>query len=159
YTPGRGDRLEPDGDVHAIAVQLVVVDDQVAEVGADAEHAGAISRLIAVGVGHRLLDLDSDAQRLDRTCEIAHSATARQLDQPAAVAPDGGLAPLGTVRFQAKVRAAFIAAHQARVAHDVDHHDHRQSPNDLLFAHGAFRGRRDEARDFAEGHLNSRLLA
>jgi hypothetical protein len=53
------------------------------------------------------------------------------------------------MHLQAKMRAAFIRAHQARVTHDVYHHDRRQSPYDLLYAHGASRGRLLEARDFA----------
>ncbi len=141
--------LEPDRDIHAIAVQLVVVDNEVPEVQADAEHDSGIRRLIAIGVEHRLLDLDGGAQGIDRTGEFDHCSIAGKLDQPAPAAPDRGLDPLGTMRLQAKMRPAFIRAHQARVAHDVYHHDRRQSPYDLLCAHGASRGRLHEARDFA----------
>ena len=111
--------LEPDRDIHAVAVKFVVVDNEVPEVQADAEHDGGIRRLIAIGVEHRLLDLDGRAQGLDRTGEFDHCSIAGKLDQPAPAAPDRGLDPLGTMRLQAKMRAAFIRAHQARVPHDV----------------------------------------
>ena len=148
--PGRRRALEPNGDVHAIAVQLAVVDNEVAEVEADAEHDGGIGRLIAIGVEHCLLDPDGGTQRLDRTGEFDHRAVAGQLDQPAPAMPDDGLDVLGTMRLQAKMRAAFIDAHQAHVTHDVDHHDRRQPPYHLLCAHGASRGRLNEARDLAQ---------
>jgi hypothetical protein len=75
--PGRRRPLEPDRDVHAIAVQLVVVDDEVAEVQADAEHDGAVRRLTAIDVEHRLLDPDGSAQRPVQLCHIPSSNTAR----------------------------------------------------------------------------------
>ena len=88
---GRRGAFEADRDVHAVAVELVVVDHQVTEVEADAEHDGGVRRLMAVGVGHRLLDLDGGAQRLDCARELDHGPIAGELDHPAAVTPHGGL--------------------------------------------------------------------
>src|SRR5262249_10152052 len=144
------DGLEPDRNVHAIAVQFVVVDDQVSELQADAEHDRRTRGLAAIEVEHGLLDLDGGAQGLDGTGEFDHGAIAGQLDQPSPVPPDRRLDALGTMRLQAKMRAAFVAAHQARVAHDVDHHDRRESPYDLLSTHAASRVGLHEARDANE---------
>ena len=88
--------------------------------------------LMAIGIGHRLLDLDGGAQRFDRAGEFDHGAIARELDQPAAVPPDGGLDAFDAMRLESEVRPAFIAAHQAGIAHDVDAHDRRQASHDLL---------------------------
>jgi hypothetical protein len=128
---GRG-AFQADCDVHAVAVELVVVDHQVTEVEADAEHDGGVRRLMAIGVDHRLLDLDGGAQRFDGARELDHGPIARELDQPAAVTPHGGLDAFHAMRLEAEVRPAFIAAHQAGIAHDVDAHDRRQASHDLF---------------------------
>ena len=49
------------------------------------------------------------------------------------VTPHGRLDAFDPMRLEAEVRAAFIAAHQAGIAHDVDAHDRRQ-PSHYLFA-------------------------
>ena len=87
-------RLQPRGDVHAIAVEIVAVDDQVAEVQADAEHDGGVLGLIPIGFGHRLLELDGGAKRIDGAGELDQRAVARQLDQPATMAREDRLQPL-----------------------------------------------------------------
>ena len=60
--------------------------------------------------------------------------------------------------LQAKMRAAFIGAHQARVAHDVQHHDRRQSPYDLFCAHGASRAGQMKHETLLSGVLTSGLV-
>ena len=74
--------LQPRRHVDAIAVEVVAVDDQVAQVQADAEHNGSILGLILVGLGHGLLELDGGAQRINRAGELDQSPVASQLDQP-----------------------------------------------------------------------------
>ena len=77
--------LQPRRNVHAVAVEIVAIDDQVAEVQADAEHKGGVRRLVAVGVGHGLLELDRGAQGIHGASELDQRAVAGQLDQPAAI--------------------------------------------------------------------------
>jgi hypothetical protein len=62
--------LKAGGDVHAISIKIVAVDDQVAQVQAHAEHKGSISRLVGVGLGHILLELDGGAQRVNCAGEL-----------------------------------------------------------------------------------------
>ena len=50
--------FEAGGDVDAIAVEVVTVDDQVAQVQAHSEHERSVCRLVAVGLGHGLLKFD-----------------------------------------------------------------------------------------------------
>ena len=50
--------LEPRSDVHAVTVEVVTVDDQIAEMQAEAEHDPFGFRTFLVGVGHSLLELD-----------------------------------------------------------------------------------------------------
>ena len=79
-------RLQPGGDVHAIAVEVIAIDDQVAQVQAHAEHEAQLSAgMLAVGLGHGLLELDSGAQRIDCAGELDQSPVAGQLDQTPSV--------------------------------------------------------------------------
>ena len=77
-------RLQPRRDVHAIAVEIVAIDDQVAEVQADAEHDGVSRagpgwpRPWPAGTRWR-------RQGIDGAGELDQRAVAGQLDQPAAV--------------------------------------------------------------------------
>ena len=125
-------RLQPRRDVHAIAVEIVAIDDQVAEVQADAEHDGGVLGLVPVGLGHGLLELDGGAQRIDGAGELDQRAVAGQLDQPAAMAGQHRLEPLLAMLPQPRKRAALIPAHQPRVAHDIRRKDRRQSPYNPL---------------------------
>ena len=125
--PGRRFRLQPRRDVHAVAIEIVAIDDQVAEVQADPEHDGGVLGLVPVGLGHGLLELDGRAQRIDGAGELDQCTVAGQLDQPAAVAGQCRLEPLLAMLPQARKRAALVAAHQAGVADDVRSDDRRQS--------------------------------
>jgi hypothetical protein len=62
----RADR--PGRHVNAIAIQIVAIDDQVAEVQTDPEHDGSIVWLVPVGLGHGLLELNGSGRRTDVGC-------------------------------------------------------------------------------------------
>ena len=53
--------LQPRRHVHAIAIEILAIDDQVAQVQADAEDDGCVHGLVPVGLGHCLLELDGGA--------------------------------------------------------------------------------------------------
>ena len=74
---GRRFRLQPGRDVHAVAVEIVAIDDQVAEMQADPEHDGGVLGLVPVGLGHGLLELDGRAQRIHGAGELGQRAVAR----------------------------------------------------------------------------------
>ena len=124
--------FQPRGDVHAIAIKIVAVDDQVAEVQADAEDDGGVRRLIPIGFGHCLLELDCGTECIHGAGELGQRAIARQLDQPPAMTRQHRLQPLRPMGLQPRQRAVLIPAHQPRVAHDICRKDGRQSPYNPL---------------------------
>ena len=73
-------RLQPGSYVDAVAVKIVTIDDQVAQVQAHAEDQRSIGRLVAVGLGHGLLKLDAGAHRIDSAGELDQGTVAGQLD-------------------------------------------------------------------------------
>ena len=73
---GRRQRLQTRGDVDAVAHQIVAVDDDVAEIDADAKaHAVRLGH-IGVPLVDRQLDFGGAAHRLDRACELRDDAVA-----------------------------------------------------------------------------------
>jgi hypothetical protein len=103
----------------AIAVEIVAIHDQVAEVQADAKDDGGFRRLVPIGFSHCLLELDGRAKRIHGAAELDQSTVARQLDQPAAVTSQCRLQTLLPVASQARKRAALIPTHQAGIADHV----------------------------------------
>ena len=118
--------LQAGRNVHAIAVEVVAIDDQVAEMQADAEHDGGVLRLVSIGLDHGLLELDGGAQRIDGAGELDQGAVAGQLDQPATVSGECRLQSLLAMLAQARQRAALVPPHQAGVADNVCSEDRCQ---------------------------------
>ena len=53
--------------VYAISVKIVSIHDEVAEMQPDAKHDPCVLRLIPIGLGHGLLELDGRLERIDST--------------------------------------------------------------------------------------------
>src|SRR6516225_3446689 len=85
-TPRRiGQGLDPCGDVDAVAIEFVALDDHVAEIDADAQLDAAVRRDIRVALGHRLLHLDRAAHRIDDAGKLYQHAVPGGLDDAAVV--------------------------------------------------------------------------
>ncbi len=71
--------LQPRGDVDTVAVEVVTVDDQIAQVQSDAEDDGRVFGLVPVGLGHGLLEFDNRAEGVYCARELEQRAVAGQL--------------------------------------------------------------------------------
>ena len=120
----------------------LALDDDVAQVDADAEFDARLVGRAAVAVGHAGLDGDGAAHRLDGAGEIDQQAVAGALDDAAAVGGDMRLDQLAEMALQALQRAFLVAAHQPAVAGDVGRQDGGEPAfGALLLVHGSeFRG-------------------
>jgi hypothetical protein len=85
---GRRQPFEPGRDIDAVAVDVVTVDNHVAKIDADAEGNPAVFRLVAIVLGHGLLDLRGGAHRVDNAREFDQYAVAHQLDRAAVMFRD-----------------------------------------------------------------------
>ena len=130
-----GERLEPRGDVDAVAVDVVALDDHVAQVDADAELDAAVVLRGAVAVGHAGLDGDGAAHRLDGAGEIDQQAVAGALDDAAAVRRDMGFDELAEMRLEPAQRAFLVVPHQPAVADHVGRQDGRELAFGALVFH------------------------
>ena len=120
---GCRDLLKPGGDVDAVAEDVVALDDDVADVDADAEGYAPILGDLGGAVSHRRLHLDRAAHGIDHARELQQQAVARGLDDAPSVAGDCRVDHLLAKGFQRRQRAALVAAHQPRVARDVGRDD------------------------------------
>ena len=73
--------LQPSSDVDTVAVDVVAVNDHVAQINADAEYDALVLGHIGVAVSHRSLDLKGAADSIDDTGEFRQYAVAGSLDE------------------------------------------------------------------------------
>ena len=120
-----GKLLQARGDVDAVAVDVLAVDDHVAEVDADAELEPVLGRQGGVALAQGLLDVDSAGQRLDDAREVGQHAVTRRADDAAVVLGDE---PVDDLAAGPKpgVRAGLVAVHLAREADRVGAQDRGQ---------------------------------
>ncbi len=122
---GLGERLEARGDIDAVAEDVAILDDNVADIDADAE-LDAVVRYAGVALGHRLLPVGRAAQRVDDAGEFDEEAVAGGFDDAAAMFGDRRVDQRRAERFQAIEGALLVLADEARIAGDIGCQDRRQ---------------------------------
>ena len=122
--------LDAFGQVDAIAEDVVtrLVDDDLAEMDADAEHQPLVLVDRLVEPRHALLDLDRRLDGGGRRAELGEHGIARAVDQRTAAIFDGRLPDLVARRPKMLERQLFLALHQPDEAGQVGMQDGRQSP-------------------------------
>jgi hypothetical protein len=88
---GLGDAFEASCDIDAIAEDVVVVDDDVADVDADPEFDSDILREVGVLPRHVALDLHNATRCIDRAGELDQQAVTGGLDDATAMRGDAGI--------------------------------------------------------------------
>ena len=86
-----GQCLQPRRDIDAVAEDVVVLDNDVAEIDADAERDTPILGQLGVAIHHRALDLGGAADRIHDTRKFHQQSVAGGLHDPAAVLDDLGV--------------------------------------------------------------------
>jgi hypothetical protein len=130
-----GQGFEARRDIDTVAKDVVLVDDDVAKIDADAEIDAPLGRHVGVARGHLTLHLDRATNRIDHARELAEQTIARRMDDAAPVLLDLGVGYLAPQHFQRSEHAFLIHPHQARIAHDVGRQNCRQAPLDPFLRH------------------------
>ena len=122
-----GQGLQAGGEVDTLAVDVAVLDDDIAEADADSEpnafRLGSLTRVL----GDICLDLDRAAYRLDDAGEFAKQPVAHELDQTASVLGQKGLDHLLATRLEPLQGAGLVVLHERGVADHVRRQDRRQA--------------------------------
>jgi hypothetical protein len=124
---GIGNPFQARGDVDAIAENIVVIDDDVADVDADAEFDPLDLWDVDIAGSHAALDLDRAAHGVDGAAELDQHAVAGRLDDAAAILGDLGVDQRLAAGFQAGEGSFFIASHQPAVAGNIGGQDCREA--------------------------------
>jgi len=123
-------------DVHAVAVNVVTLDDHVAKIDADAEIHPAVRGHTRRSFGLGALDLDRTVQGLNCAGELDQKPVAHGLDQPAAMFGNFRFEHFAQIGPEMGARCHLVDLAVARVADNVGDQDggkpalHAIGPND-----------------------------
>ena len=131
-----GDAFQPCGDVDAVAKNVVVFDDNVADIDADTQRDALVLRLSGVALGHAVLNFDGATHGVDGAGELDQDSVAGPLDDAAAVLGDLRVdQEFAPMRLKPRQRAFLIGPHQAAVTHHVCRQNGRQPSFYSLASH------------------------
>ena len=117
---GRGDALEPCGDIDAVAHQVAVgFLDDVAQMDADPEFDATIGRHARVAFDHCVLHLDRAAHRVDHAAKLDEAAVTRALYDSPVMCGDGGIEQIAAKGRQTGQNAVLVGAGKPAVSDDI----------------------------------------
>ncbi len=118
-----GELLDARGDVDAVAEDVAILENDVAEIDADAEFYAPVGGDVGIAPPHAVLDLDRRAHGVGDALKLDQHAVTRRLDDAAAVLVDHRIDQLDAMGAQPRERAAFVQLHEPAVADHVRGHD------------------------------------
>src|SRR5262249_36140285 len=129
--------FETGREIDATAINVFVVNDDVANVQTNTKLDTPFWRDLGVALGHLPLDIDSTAYTAADTGKLSKKAVARRLNDARTVFRDLRVDDCASVALERGQRAFFIQAHQPRIAHDIPRENGREAALDRFSAHGA----------------------
>ena len=139
---GIGELLQARGDVHAIAIYVALIEDDVADIDADPVAELPVFGNAGILAPQRQLHFDREADRVHNAGELHQRAVARELDDAAVILGSSGIEDIVAVPPKGRQSTLLVHAHQAGVAHHVKGKDrgqptfHAQSPLKRRLAEG-----------------------
>jgi hypothetical protein len=106
-------RLQPCRDVDAVAVNVVVIRNDISEIDPDTEGYVLVLGYRRIAVDHSALHLDGAAHRIDDARKFHQHAVAGSLNDPPAMLPYLRIDEFSAVRLQRVKGALFISSHEA----------------------------------------------
>jgi hypothetical protein len=132
---GLGQGFETHGDVYAVAVDVPLLADDVADVDADPKGYALLLPYVLLALGDPPLDCDRALYRVDGARELDQGAVAHQLDDSAVVRGDRRFDEILPQGFQTRVRPRLVGGHEARVPHNIGSENGRQPAFGSNFIH------------------------
>jgi len=122
---GLRDPFEARGNIDAIAKDIVVVDDNITDVNADAKLNAIVLGRICILLGHAALNFDGASRCIDGTGKLDQHAIASCLDYASAMLNDAGVEERFSEGLEMSKRAFLIGTHQAAIASDIRRQNNR----------------------------------
>jgi hypothetical protein len=120
---GLGERLQTRRDIHPMPEDVVLLNNDIAEIDPDAKRDALIFGRFGVALSYPPLQLDGTTHRIDYACKLGQEAVASVLYDPAPVLRDLRINDLPEVAFEPFVRPLLIRAHEARVPRHIGGED------------------------------------
>src|SRR5215813_1652408 len=115
---GLGQAFETRGDVHAVAIQPLALDDDIAQIDPDAKPHLPRGRQRGVARPERTLNLDGGLDGVHDAGEVGQDVVTRGVDDPSALTGDRGADDLAILRECAD-RCQLVLAHETAIAGHV----------------------------------------
>ena len=124
-------------NVDAVAEDVVALDDDVADMNADAEadRIGAGARAANFALAELFLYLDGASNRVHRAGEFQQRTVAHELDDTAGMRGDRRIDQFAPQRVKPCKRPRLVDPHEARIPDHVGRQDRCQPPLQSFFSH------------------------
>src|SRR5437764_8779895 len=116
---GLGQSLKPGGNVDAVTEDVAFVDDDVAEIDADAKANALAFGDVGVTVLHPLLHDHGATHGVDDRGELDQHPVTGRLDDAPLVLSDQRVDQLSAMALEGRERSFLVRAHEARVRSDL----------------------------------------
>src|SRR5262249_35294016 len=123
-------------DIDPIAVTVVTLDDDVAEVDADAELDMLLFDDMLVAARYAVLKFGRTFDRIDDTAELGKKTIADELEDPTMMIADLRFEQFLAVRLQASECACLVLFHESAVADDIGNQYSGETALSAFFGHG-----------------------
>jgi hypothetical protein len=138
--PGSASVSRRAATIDAVAENVIVLDDDVAEIDADTKLDPPLDRHLGVALSHGGLYLHGALHRINDAGKFDKQSVASRLDDAALMLADVRVDELTAMSFEARQSAGLIRAHQPAVASDIGGDDGRKTALDPLSAQSSLPG-------------------
>ena len=125
---GFGESLQSGSNIHPVAVDVAVLDDDVAEIDAHTEYDPLFLANAVIAIRHPALDRDGTGDSLNDARELDQQTIARRLYDPALVLADLRVDEFTTMGSEPRKCAGFVLTHEAAVTGDIGGENGRKTP-------------------------------
>ncbi|HKT17523.1 MAG TPA: hypothetical protein VJR47_05740 [Stellaceae bacterium] len=132
---GLGDALEPRRDVDAVAIDVFVLEDNVADVDTDAEYDLTILWETGIDLPHGPLNCHGTFDGIHDARELDELTIAYELDDTPSMLTDFWIDNLFAERLERGEGRGLVCGHEPAVSHHICGKDRRQPPLQALFGH------------------------
>jgi hypothetical protein len=129
------DAFQSRGNVNAVAENIAVLDDDVADMNANTDFNTQVSRDALITLRHSLLCLDRTTRGINSAPEFDQESVAGAFDNAAVVLGDRRLEEFPTMGIEARECPFLVRAHEPTVAGDIRRENGSEPPFHALFGH------------------------
>ena len=117
--PRIGQSFQPGCEIHTIAIDILAIDDEVAEIDANAEIKTFFTRQLCIVFLERELNIDRASDGIHNARELNQGSIAHKFDQPAIMSSDSWVDVVGPHGLQPIKGIRLIILHKAAIADDI----------------------------------------